>query len=69
EEIVPEDCALQVEGSPEGFAQGINFLLNNEEVRKEIGRKARERVARFHDWNTLAHKYQEALKGVLEQAK
>jgi len=65
EEIIPQDCALQVDGSPEGFAQGINFLLSNEEIGKEMGTKARERAVRLHDWNTLAKKYEKALKEVL----
>lgn len=67
--IISEDIVLQVEASPEGFAQGIIFLLNNEEVGKEMGRKARERVVTLHDWNTLSHKYQEALKVALKRIK
>jgi len=64
-EIIPENCAVKVENSPEGFARGINFLLNNEEVGREMGRKARERVVRLHGWDILAKKYEKALKEVL----
>ena len=64
-DIIPEDCAHQVEVSPEGFARGINFLLTNEDVGKEMGMKARERALRSHDWDMLAKKYEEALKEVL----
>ena len=35
------------------------------EVGKEIGKKARERVVRLHDWDMLARKYEKALKEVL----
>ena len=69
ERIISEDIALQVEGSPDGFANGIIFLLKNEEVGKEMGRKAREKVVRLHDWDIIAHKYQEALKRALVRAK
>lgn len=66
EEIIPEDSALQVDGTPEGFAQGLNFLLRNEEVGRQMGKKARNRVVRLHNWDILAHKYLEALKEVLK---
>ena len=67
--IISEDITLQVEGSPDGFTNGIIFLLKNEEVGKEMGRKAREKVVRLHDWDIIAHKYQEALKRALVRVK
>jgi len=63
--IIPDDCALAVDGSPEEFAQGINSLLNNEERAQEMGSKARERVVAFHDWDRLAKAYERTLQKVL----
>ena len=63
-EIIPDDCALRVENSPEGFALGIHFLLKNEEFGKKMGRLARQRVVRLHEWGLLAEKYEEALRQV-----
>lgn len=47
------------------YGKGINSLLNNQGVGREMGRKARERVVRLHDGDTLAKKYKKALKEVL----
>lgn len=65
DKIIPKDCALLVESSPEGFARGIKLLLSDEKLGEEMGRKARERVVRLHDWDTLAKKYEKVLRQVL----
>lgn len=67
EEMLPENCVLRVEHSPEGFAQGIKFLLRNEDIAKEMGRKARELTVRSYDWNILVWRYEKALRQVLER--
>ncbi|MBU1486965.1 glycosyltransferase family 4 protein [bacterium] len=64
-EMLPEDCLLQVESSPEEFAAGINSLLNNKIMASEIGQKARDLVVRLYDWDDLARRYQKALEEVL----
>ena len=63
--IIPDDCVLTVNGSPEEFARGINFLLNNEKIGQEMGGRAREWVVRSHDWDRLAMTYEKALKKAL----
>jgi len=66
-EIIPKDCVLLTENSPKGFAKGITFLLDNPEIGKEMGERAREKVVKFNDWDILAQKYEEALEEVLHQ--
>jgi glycosyltransferase involved in cell wall biosynthesis len=68
-EMFPEDSVLMVKDSSEGFAQGINFLLNNSAVAEKIGQRAREAVIKSYDWNALSKKYERALKEALDQAK
>ena len=69
QEIIPENCGFQVENSPEGFAQGINSLLRNEKVRKEIGEKAMELTVTFYDWEKLAGEYRDVLTQVVHYTK
>lgn len=66
-EMIPEDCSVQVKNSPEGFAQGMISLLNDEAMAEDIGKKARELTLRLYDWNNLAKRYQEALGEALGQ--
>ena len=56
EEMLPEDCTLRVKDSPEGFAQGVSFLLSNQEIARRMGKKARELTVKSYDWNMLAKK-------------
>ena len=63
--IIPDDCALTVNGSPEEYARGITFLLNNEKFGQEMGGRAREWVVRSHDWDRLAITYEKALQKAL----
>jgi glycosyltransferase involved in cell wall biosynthesis len=68
-EIIRQNCTLLVKDSPEGFAQGINFLLSNKEIAKEMGRRARELVVRSYDWNILARGYEDALVQIYTRAQ
>ena len=67
-QIIPDDCALKVENSPEGFAQGIHFLLKNKEFGERMGRLAREKVVSFHDWGMLAEEYEKTLTEFLHSS-
>jgi glycosyltransferase involved in cell wall biosynthesis len=66
-EMIPEECAVQVDHSSEGFSQGILYLLNHEEAAKKIGEKARELAVRSFDWTLLAESYLKALVDVLAE--
>jgi glycosyltransferase involved in cell wall biosynthesis len=50
----------------ESLASNIALLLKDEDLRHEMGRKARERVARFYDWENIALQYECVLKDVLQ---
>ena len=67
QKIIPDDCVLTVDATPEAFAQGITSLLNNEKSGQEMGKKAREWVVRSHDWDRLAMTYESALKKALHE--
>jgi glycosyltransferase involved in cell wall biosynthesis len=60
--LIPEDCALRVENSPDGFSSGIQYLFKNKRVGEEMGEKSKERATKFHDWSLLASKYERALQ-------
>lgn len=68
-EMIPEDCIVQVEDSPAGFAKGTIFLLNNGKKAQEIGERARHLVLTSYDWDVLAKKYEEVLQDTLVKCK
>jgi glycosyltransferase involved in cell wall biosynthesis len=65
-ELIKKDCVVLVEHSPEGFASGINFLLENANVALEMGRRAREHIVLSYGWRTIAQVYEEVLQDVLQ---
>jgi glycogen(starch) synthase len=52
-------------GDPEHLAQKITFLLNNESVRREMGKKAVE-YARNFTWDRIAGEYERYLLDVID---
>lgn len=64
-EMLPKDCLLQVENSPQGFAAGINSLLDKKIMARKMGKKARELVVGLYNWDDLASRYKKALEEVL----
>jgi glycosyltransferase involved in cell wall biosynthesis len=67
-DMIPEDCAVQVANTPEGFARGILGLLQNTKRAEQIGARARELVVRRYDWNTLARQFRAALTDFLPRS-
>ena len=65
-EMIPDNCVLTVDKSPEGFAEGICFLLNNRELALEMGKRARELAEQSYDWNMLVLQYEQAFKEVVK---
>jgi glycosyltransferase involved in cell wall biosynthesis len=61
-DMIPEDCAVHVENSPDGFSRGILFLLNHPDAAGQIGQTGRERVTRLFEWNALADTYRKVLE-------
>ncbi len=69
-ETVPEitsEISYQVENTPEGFCQGLKFLIENEAKRKELGLKEIE-----HAWKTWSpkkteYKYTNIYKTILNE--
>ena len=53
-------------GNAERLAEAISLLLNDADLRKEMGRKGRERTVREFDWNIKA---KEVLNVYLEVLK
>jgi glycosyltransferase involved in cell wall biosynthesis len=64
-DMIPEDCAVQVANTPEGFARGILGLLRDTKRAEQIGARARELVVRRYDWNSLARQFRAALTDFL----
>lgn len=64
-EMFPEDCIVQVENSPSGFAHGIISLLKNDKRVEEIGSRARELTVKRYDWNNLAKEFQKSYEQTL----
>ena len=60
-DIIPDDCILKTTNSPQGFAEGINLLLEDRELRDQIGKKARQFVETSYNWDELASRYESAL--------
>ncbi|MBM3703350.1 MAG: glycosyltransferase family 4 protein, partial [Actinobacteria bacterium] len=56
-------------GDIEGLAQRMSLLLEDETLRKEMGRKAREEARRRFHPNVIAEKTREVYQRILEQRK
>jgi glycosyltransferase involved in cell wall biosynthesis len=76
--IIPEskwiDHLLKYENGfsyPEGdvaeLRKRICILLNNVELRREMGRRSRELVEKELNWNTIAEQYLNAYNSVMEK--
>ena len=51
-----EKAAVLVENSPEGFAQGIKYLLENPKKAREMGWKGRQKVLQCYQWEQVVEK-------------
>jgi glycosyltransferase involved in cell wall biosynthesis len=60
-DILPESCIVRAQDSPGGVAEKINQLLENRDLRDQVGREARQFVKKFHGWDELAQKFESAL--------
>jgi glycosyltransferase involved in cell wall biosynthesis len=60
-DILPGNCVVKAEDSPEGVAEKITELLKNTDLRDRVGREARHFVEQFHGWDTLAQQFEAAL--------
>ena len=66
-DILPEDCIVKATNTPEGIADKIILLLENETLRIDIGQRARQFVKQDYDWSELTLKYESTLMQVLPQ--
>lgn len=55
---VSDNC-LMVSDTPEEFAEKVLILLENDALRKTLGKNAREFVKRRYDWQTNMNKFEE----------
>jgi glycosyltransferase involved in cell wall biosynthesis len=54
------DCGLFFEfGNVDALSKTLNSLLQDYPLRKSMGQKAREHVARHYNWDTICTKYEE----------
>lgn len=53
--------------TPEELAKKITFLLENESIAKEMGRRGKEKVLRSYTWEKIAQRTYEAYKWAKEQ--
>jgi glycosyltransferase involved in cell wall biosynthesis len=67
-DMIPENCAVQVPATPEGFARGILDLLEDPNKARRIGANARKLVVRRYDWNILARQFRAALTDFLPKS-
>ena len=68
-DLLPDDSIVKAPNSPAGMAEKIIELLKDEQLRVEIGKRARRCVEKNYDWNVLTEKYEAALKQVIDRAK
>lgn len=71
---VEQESTAPFEASdPEQFARdlagGINKLMEDEALRKQMGRNGRKRVEQFFDWKAIAQQTEELYKNLLNHAK
>lgn len=55
--VVENKTGLFVKATPEDIAEKVIFLLKNDELRKEMGRNAREHVGKNYTWQISAQKF------------
>ena len=55
-------------GSVKDLAEVLSILIEDEELRRGVGRNARERALRQYDWNVIAQKYVRAYEEALKHA-
>jgi glycosyltransferase involved in cell wall biosynthesis len=60
------DCGILVDPeSPSAIAEAIEKLLDDVELREQLGRRARERAEQTYNWRQSAHTLIEAYKKAL----
>jgi len=57
---------IVLEDEPSGFAAAAVELLKNGELRRAIGKAARERVVREHSWESVVDRVEQTLRAVKE---
>jgi glycosyltransferase involved in cell wall biosynthesis len=67
-EIVGDAGLLFEPGCSEDLAEKIINILNNEDLRKELGVKARKRVLENFSWNKAAKKYFDLYRSLITQS-
>ncbi len=66
ERMINNHTALQCNPfDPKDIAEKIEFLLKNEEKIEEIGRNARDFIAKHYDWNERAKIYPEIFEAII----
>ena len=60
-----EKAAVLVENSPQGFAQGIKYLLKNPKKAREMGWKGRQKVLQCYQWEQVVGKLEGYLLGLV----
>jgi len=68
ETIIDGQDAMLCE-SPQGFIQNLELLINNREVRRELGRQAYARVFKDFNVDEVSRKYAEILKEVSDRGQ
>lgn len=67
-EVVGEAGVLVPSGDPESLAQSLSDLLDNEELREDLGRRARKRVVSLYAHQVVAGKIADAYRTILGRA-
>ena len=55
--------------NPEALAQAMQYLISQPELRREMGRRAREHVMANFTWEQAARKYKQIYSNLLHGAK
>jgi glycosyltransferase involved in cell wall biosynthesis len=68
DEIINDSCGIMVnENNPEEVSQAILKLLENDNLRKEMGKKAREYILKNFSWDIIANKYLKLFESQLKE--
>lgn len=62
----PDNCLLRVANTPEGFADGIQHLLNDEARARQMGVNAHRRISQGYDWDTIGTEYLNAVRAAVK---
>ncbi len=66
-DILPEDGFLKANNSPFGIAAAIKTLLDDDALRYQLGKKARQWIETGYDWDNLALQYEQTLMDLLQE--